>query len=87
MKLRVIGLFQLSLIYAVLVGHLVASIGKLSPVFDLLIEGFKGKGLKGGDCKGFVLVHFFALVGAVRFGLDLVGVIVCELKLSCKDLM
>ncbi len=32
-------------------------------------------------------VHFFALGSAVRFGLDLVGVILCELKLSCKVLM
>ena len=78
-ELRVIGLFQLSLIYAVLVGYLMACIGKLSPVFDFLIEGFKGEGLKGGDCKGFVLVHFFALGSAVRFGLDLVGVIMVNI--------
>ena len=83
-KLRVIGLLQLSLIYAVLVGHLVACIGKLSPVFDLLIEGFKGEGLKGSNCKGFVLVHFFALGGVFRFGLDLVGVIMNTHLRICK---
>lgn len=84
MELRVIGLFQLSLIYAVLVGYLVACIGKLVPVFDGFVQSFKGEGLKGGDCKGFVLVHFFALGGAVRFGLDLVGVIMNTHLRICK---
>lgn len=74
-ELRVIGMLQLGLIYAVLVGHSVACIGKFVPVFDGLVQGFKGKGFKGGHGEGFVLVHFFALGGAVRFGLDLVGVI------------
>jgi hypothetical protein len=87
MKLRVVGFFQLLLIYAVLVGYLVTCIRKLSSVLDRLVEGFKSEGLKGSNCKGFVLVHFFALGGVFRFGLDLVGVIVCELKLSCKVLM
>lgn len=84
MKLRVVGFFQLLLIYAVLVGYLVTCIRKLSSVFDRLVEGFKSEGLKGGNCKGFVLVHFFALGSAVRFGLDLVGVIMNTHLRICK---
>ena len=83
-ELRVISLFQLLLVYAVLVGDPVARIGKLIPVFDRLVQGFKGEGLKGGNCKGFVLVHFFAFGGVVRFGLDLVGVIMNTHLRICK---
>ncbi len=83
-ELRVISLFQLLLVYAVLVGDLVARIGKLIPVFDRLVQGFKGEGLKGGNCKGFVLVHFFAFGGVVRFGLDLVGVIMVKNFSPCN---